>query len=146
MCQDEDIIHACKTSLTMAKACYKKELHFNTFKRKALLLWCYKPNQWGKGTIKSNQKKMILLNEILEWKHPYYQTYKLKKRLLKNWILNNKCNKCWITEWNWKKIECELEHIDENRFNHTLKNLMILCPNCHSQTNTFRAKNIKNDI
>lgn len=43
-----------------------------------------------------------------------------------------------------KKINCELDHIDGNRTNHLLENLRILCPNCHSQTNTFRGKNIKN--
>jgi 5-methylcytosine-specific restriction endonuclease McrA len=25
-----------------------------------------------------------------------------------------------------------------------LENLRLLCPNCHSQTNTFRGKNTKN--
>ena len=37
----------------------------------------------------------------------------------------------------------ELHHIDGDRTNHKLDNLQILCPNCHSQTATFRAKNIK---
>ena len=46
-------------------------------------------------------------------------------------------------EWNDKKINMELDHIDGNRTNHKLKNLRMLCPNCHSQTDTYRAKNIK---
>jgi hypothetical protein len=35
---------------------------------------------------------------------------------------------------------CELDHIDGNSNNHLLTNLRILCPNCHSQTSTFRFK------
>ena len=36
-----------------------------------------------------------------------------------------------ITEWNGKPIQMELHHIDGNRTNHKLSNLMMLCPNCH---------------
>ena len=39
-----------------------------------------------------------------------------------------------------KVLNCELDHIDGNPTNHKLKNLIILCPNCHSQTDTYRSK------
>lgn len=35
----------------------------------------------------------------------------------------------------------EVEHIDGNAENNLLSNLKILCPNCHSMTPTFRARN-----
>jgi 5-methylcytosine-specific restriction endonuclease McrA len=79
----------------------------------------------------------------LDGKHPHFQTFKLKNRLLKNKIVENKCSICDIEEWNDKKINMELDHIDGNRTNHKLENLRMLCPNCHSQTDTYRAKNIK---
>ena len=44
-----------------------------------------------------NQKK-IPLQEILEGKHPQYQTRKLKIKLLEAGIFENKCNKCGIDE------------------------------------------------
>ena len=40
-----------------------------------------------------------------------------------------------------KSIVLELEHIDGNSDNNTEENLTILCPNCHSQTLTYKNRN-----
>ena len=39
--------------------------------------------------------------------------------------------------WRGKELRLEIDHIDGSRFNNTLENLRILCPNCHSQTETY---------
>lgn len=53
-----------------------------------------------------------------------------------------KCNECDIEEiWNGKPISLELDHIDGDKHNNRRENLRYLCPNCHSQTHTFRVKN-----
>jgi len=83
----------------------------------------------------------ISLDEILAGDHPYYQTYKLRNRLIKEGIKHNKCERCGITEWNGKELSFQLEHIDGNSYNHSLNNLMIICPNCHSQTDTYCGRN-----
>ena len=114
-------------------------LHFNTFKKYAIKFNCYVTNQSGKGTNKVVPPK-VNLQEILEGKHPQFQTYKLKNRLLKEGVLENKCSVCEITEWNHKKINMELDHIDGDRTNHNIENLRMLCPNCHSQTDTYCSK------
>ena len=128
-------------SMTMAQASAKLGLHFNTFKRIAVKLGVYNPNQSGKGINKDMSSVSIPLNEILEGNHPSYQTYKLKNRMLKEGILINVCSECGISEWNGKSISLELDHIDGVRTNHKLENLRLLCPNCHSQTDTYRSKN-----
>ena len=117
-------------------------LLFNTFKRKAVKLNCYNTNQAGVG-IKKNIPVKVDLQEILNGKHPEFQTFKLKNRLLSEGLIKNQCSICKITNWNDKTLNMELDHIDGNRTNHKLKNLRMLCPNCHSQTDTYRAKNIK---
>ena len=43
-------------------------------------------------------------------------------------------------EWNGKYLVMELHHKDGNNKNSKLENLQILCPNCHSQTPTFRKQ------
>lgn len=52
-----------------------------------------------------------------------------------------KCNKCGIFEWCNNPIGLELEHINGNGDDNVSSNLILLCPNCHSQTPTFKAKN-----
>ena len=138
----EEIIKVCKEEPTMAKAAARVGLHFNTFKRYAVKLGVYEPNQSGKGINKKHNGSKIPTDEILEGKHPQYQTNKLRKRLIKEGIKEAKCEECGIVDWNGKPVSFELDHIDGNSRNHLLSNLRILCPNCHSQTETYRARNI----
>jgi hypothetical protein len=56
----------------------------------------------------------------------------------------HKCEKCFNEEWLGKSITLELEHIDGNTKNNDESNLLLLCPNCHSQTPTWRRKKTKN--
>jgi hypothetical protein len=142
MVSDKQIIDACKNSLSMAQAAAKLNIHFNTLKSRAKKLGCYTTNQAGVGVKKKSGNK-IALEKIISGNHPEYQTYKLKVRLLQENILQNKCSVCGIQEWNGKSLLMELDHIDGDRTNHKLKNLRMLCPNCHAQTETYRAKNIK---
>lgn len=50
------------------------------------------------------------------------------------------CECCGISEWNNKPIVFQLHHIDGNSLNHKLDNIILLCPNCHSQTDNFSNK------
>lgn len=54
---------------------------------------------------------------------------------------NERCNCCGITDWNGKPLSFELEHKDGNNLNNDRQNLEVLCPNCHSQTTTWRGRN-----
>jgi 5-methylcytosine-specific restriction endonuclease McrA len=124
----------------MVKAASDLKIHFNTLKKRALEYNCYKPNPGLKGGNKKVNPKISLV-EILEGKHPSFQTYKLKLRLYKEGIFENKCSICGIDSWTNKPLNMELDHINGDRTDHKLDNLRILCPNCHSQTETYRSKN-----
>lgn len=136
---DDKFIEICKSSSSMAKACSELKLHFNSFKKRALELGCYITNQSGQG-VKRPQRHLISLVEILDGMHPQYQTNKLRIRLFLEGIKEKKCEVCNINSWLDEEISLELDHIDGDKTNHKLKNLRILCPNCHSQTPTFRSK------
>jgi hypothetical protein len=47
--------------------------------------------------------------------------------------------------YNNKPLTLEIDHIDGKCFNNTLENMRFLCPNCHSQTDTYKAKNKSSD-
>jgi hypothetical protein len=55
-----------------------------------------------------------------------------------------KCSCCGIDEWNGKELILEIDHIDGIPDNNEPKNLRFICPNCHSQTDTYKGKNIGN--
>lgn len=80
------------------------------------------------------------MEEVLK-KGSNIQTNQLKKRLFNNGYKEYKCECCGNTEWLGKPIKLELHHINGVHNDNRLENLQILCPNCHSFTNTFRGKN-----
>ena len=96
-----------------------------------------------KGLKQHNRNKQFLLEDIIiHNKHPLYDTGKLKKRLIETNTLKNNCSICgMLPMWNNETLVLQLDHIDGIKTNHHISNLRLLCPNCHSQTNTFSGKN-----
>lgn len=80
------------------------------------------------------------ISDYLSNKQPI-QSWKLKRRLLKENIFEYKCYKCNKKTWLNHPIPIELHHIDGNNQNNNLSNLTLLCPNCHALTDNYRAKN-----
>jgi 5-methylcytosine-specific restriction endonuclease McrA len=67
----------------------------------------------------------------------------VKVRLLRAGLLHNRCDFCGLTEWRGKRLSMHIDHINGVRDDHRLENLRMLCPNCHSQTDTYGGRNIK---
>jgi hypothetical protein len=63
----------------------------------------------------------------------------LKKYLIEKF--SEKCSCCGIdSTWNNMPLTLQLDHIDGDSDNNLPSNLRLLCPNCHSQTETFGSK------
>lgn len=67
--------------------------------------------------------------------------YTVKRRLLSAGILKNVCEQCGLSDWQGRPISIQLDHRNGIRNDHRLENLRMLCPNCHSQTDTYAARN-----
>ena len=52
-----------------------------------------------------------------------------------------RCAVCGVSDWNEKEIVLEVEHIDGNSDNNEPTNVCLICPNCHSQTETYKGAN-----
>lgn len=132
---------AIKKAGSMYGAAAELNLSKYKFNKLAKSLGLWNPNQSGKGLNKPRSFGKYDLNDILKGKHPQYPTNKLKKRLIFEGIKQNQCEICGVNEWMGKELVCQLDHINGNARDHVLENLRILCPNCHTQTDTFCGKN-----
>lgn len=70
-------------------------------------------------------------------------TSALRRRLINEGVLEARCQMCGLTDWHGQPISLELDHINGVNDDHRLQNLRLLCPNCHSQTETFRGRNMR---
>lgn len=115
---------------------------FLTMKRR-LLDWQVDTSHFlGKGAGRDTQPhNAVPLDDVLENK-TYLRSSYLKEKLLRAGKLQHRCmgNDCGLTEWRGKPLVLELDHVDGNKKNNSLDNLKLLCPNCHSQTDTWRNR------
>jgi hypothetical protein len=101
---------------------------------------------WSKGNTSLNDKriksKYSSIDEIFKT-NSTVGNERIKRILISENLIKNKCggkNCNVIDNWNGKKIILELDHINGVNNDNRIKNLRLLCPNCHSQTPTFRRK------
>lgn len=70
-----------------------------------------------------------------------YQSYKLKRRLIEEGLKLHVCESCGQTTWLERPIPLELHHVNGDNKDNRIKNLRLLCPNCHAMTESYRGKN-----
>lgn len=129
----QEVENAILQTTTMSGAAKKLRIDHRIFKRLALSYGLYNP-------VHKNQFGSYELKDILEGKYPQYPTHKLSKRLVKEGYKKYECEKCHVVDWNGEHLTLEMNHKDGDNSNHRLENLELLCPNCHSQTPTFKNK------
>ena len=96
------------------------------------------------------QKEYEYKEYVKRWKNGKENGMRGKYQIslhVKTYLLNKYNNKCAKCGWGEKniytgKIPLEVEHIDGNYKNNNEENLIILCPNCHSLTSTYKGANL----
>ena len=86
-------------------------------------------DSWKKGLQNGMKGKYQISNHI--------RRYLLQK-------YSNRCSRCGWGEVNPYSglVPLEIEHIEGNYQNNTETNLILLCPNCHSLTSTYKGANL----
>lgn len=95
---------------------------------------------------KGEYTKQTFLNQWKQGNHDGYIPNGQVSHFIKNYLFekhNYKCEKCGWGEINpyTGKIPLEIHHKDGNWQNNKEENLQVLCPNCHSLTETYKASN-----
>lgn len=97
-------------------------------------------SHFGNKRIKSPTQTHSM-KDILVENSSYANIASLKRRLINNGLLKYECSKCGISSWNGQPLALHLDHINGINNDHRIENLRFLCPNCHSQTDTYAGKN-----
>jgi hypothetical protein len=90
-----------------------------------------------RGALRPRARRWPLEKVLAQCKH----RSAIKRRLLEAGILVNRCDECGISDWRGRPLSIQIDHINGIRHDYRLENLRMLCPNCHSQTETFAARN-----
>jgi 5-methylcytosine-specific restriction endonuclease McrA len=134
------VTEAAKNSKSMRAASRKTPMNYKTFLKYAKKFDVFEPNKAGKNIEKPRSDRFDT-EDILDGEHQGYNSHKLKKRLLKEGFKKHQCEKCGRSSWQGQKIPLEIHHINGDPGDHHSENIQLLCPNCHSLTDTYRGKN-----
>lgn len=99
----------------------------------------------GRAIKRSKEKFRPLDEEIFVERSPYDRGM-VKTRLLASGVLEYKCygevcQAAQVSINSWEGIVLQLEHKNGIGDDNRVENLELLCPNCHSVTSTFGARN-----
>ena len=103
---------------------------------------------FGRGIPDYSKRPLQPLNRI--YKKPHEAVFAkntkydkpVRTRIINECLITYKCGICNICTYNNTHLNLQIDHIDGDRTNNELTNLRFLCPNCHSQTDTYCGKNV----
>lgn len=101
----------------------------------------YSGNKQRKGFIRPDIQDGYKDSSNYLFKGSAITSSKLRIKLIRDGIKQQKCEHCGLSEWMGSPIPLELDHIDGDHYNNELSNLRILCPNCHALTPTHSGRN-----
>lgn len=145
---DEQFIEAVKTSNTIRETLGKLGLQmsggnyysfYKTLKRLNITI-----NHFNGLAGRSPAAPFVKskLSDILIENSSFSSTHHLKHRLYKENLLKEECSICGIKNWQGVLLSFHLDHINGEHTDNRIENLRILCPNCHSQTQTYSGKKL----
>ena len=146
---DEDFVEAIKSSISIRAALIKLGLKSNgggNYVRMYKVIERLKIDTshfLGMGHLKGKVNHFSPKKDIQEYlkEDVYTNMGSLKRRLIKEGFLKYECNRCQISEWQGEKLSLHIDHINGKKQDNRIDNLRLLCPNCHSLTDSYCGRN-----
>lgn len=147
---DDNFIDAVKTSISISESLTKMGLaptggNYKVFHLRVQKLGIDTSHFLGQGHLKGKSHSWspkISLEELLVQDSNQTLSTDRKRRLIREGLLVEQCQSCGLqSEWNGKPLVLHIDHINGDHFDNRIENLRLLCPNCHSQTETYCSKN-----
>lgn len=130
-CQQEDLDKSSIKIKCECDYCHKEFFRepSKIQKSKSGLLFCSRK-------CKDSAQKINSGNKFKQMRPSHYNTGKnYREKAFRVYLLE-----CSVCGWNEDKDVLEVHHIDENRENNDISNLIILCPICHKKLTTHKYK------
>lgn len=139
----EELQAAVAASECWSDVCRKLNITICTFNYKRMQKLCRDNsidyNHFDvKKTFRRNKKTWDA--DDIYTKNSLYPRSSLRQKVLKDDFMEYSCFQCQnVGEWLGSSLTLELEHVNGINDDNTKENLRWLCPNCHSQTPTYRC-------
>lgn len=120
--------------------------NFYSLKRRLQKLDLTKFNANKLVAARNRQTKLNFCKDILIENSKVRIKKNYKSKLIREGLLKYECQICKnIGEFNGKPLVLQLDHINGVNNDNRIENLRFLCPNCHSQSDTFCGRRTKID-
>ena len=148
--KDDEFVDLVKSSLNISEVLFKlgystkgNSWGYSQIKQRMLDLNLTGKDFKGKSTIVESVECRKINKEKLFCKNSKHNRNTLRRTIIQENLIPYKCAICGLTEWQGKTLSLELDHINGENNDNRLENLRFLCPNCHSQTDTYGSRNQK---
>lgn len=118
----------------LKQACARFQLQLPTYDRTA-------------SAATARSMAMVPWNKIFRRNSTYLNRNRIKRLLIESRIVLNECSRCSLPPlWNGEPLTLQLDHVNGIYNDNRVKNLRLLCPNCHTQTPGYAGRKLRGTI